>query len=85
MIRLSRFFEEGEFDTRTARGEGLLGGPPTVILSSFSSAQPPQLALLEDREEREDRRSLGGGMGLGDDMVVEEAGYDTELRVSTLK
>ena len=25
--------------------------------------------MLEEREEREDRRSLGGGMGLGDDMV----------------
>lgn len=71
MIRLCRRFEEGEFDTRTARGEGLLGGPPTVILSSCSSGQPAQLGLLEEREER---RSLGGGMGLGDDMAVGEAG-----------
>jgi hypothetical protein len=73
--------EEGEFDTRTARGEGLLGGPPTGILSSCSSAHPPQLALLE---EREDRRSFGGGMGLGDDMAGVEAGCDAELQVVLL-
>lgn len=40
-----------------------------MILSSCSSGQPVQAALLEEREEREERRSLGGGMGLGDDMV----------------
>lgn len=39
-----------------------------MILSSCSSGQPVQAALLEEREEREERRSLGGGMGLGDDM-----------------
>lgn len=39
-----------------------------MILSSCSSGQPVQAALLEEREEREERRSLGGGMRLGDDM-----------------
>jgi hypothetical protein len=52
--------DEGEFDTRRAKGEGLPGGPPTVILSSCS------LAALEARD---DRRSDAKGMGPGDDMA----------------
>jgi hypothetical protein len=74
-LRLCRCFDEGEFETRNAKGEGLSGGPPTGILSSLSSGPAAQLALLED--EREDRRSFGGGMGLGDDMDRESMSLST--------
>ena len=59
-MRLCRRLDEGEFDTRRAKGEGLPGGPPTVILSSCS------LAALDDRD---DRRSAGNGMGPGEGMA----------------
>ena len=53
-----RFFEFNEFDARIWSGEGLLGGPPTKRRPSVDEA-------------RELRRSLGGGMGSGDDMAVD--------------
>lgn len=62
-VRLWRRFDEGELDARRAKGEGLPGGPPTVILSSLSGNKPSWLDALEFR------RSFGGGMGLGDDMA----------------
>lgn len=61
-MRLWRRLADGEFDARRASGEGLPGGPPTSILSSCSGTRP---TLLDDRELR---RSFGGGIGLGDDM-----------------
>lgn len=69
-MRLLRRFEEGEFDARSANGEGLLGGPPTIRSSAGFAATSSAdttgiLALLDAREFR---RSLAGGMGEGDDM-----------------
>ena len=55
---MRRFFEFNEFDARIWSGEGLLGGPPTKRRPSVDEA-------------RELRRSLGGGMGSGDDMAVD--------------
>lgn len=68
---LLRRLEDGEFETRSAKGEGLPGGPPTMRSSPGSAATSSgvwtgMLALLEARELR---LSLGGGMGDGDDMV----------------
>jgi hypothetical protein len=74
-VRLRRRFEEGELETRRAKGEGLLGGPPTIRSSPGAAATSSgvwsgRLALLDDAAEaREFRRSLGGGMGDGADMV----------------
>lgn len=72
-MRLRRRFEEGEFETRRAKGEGLLGGPPTIRSSPGSAATSSgvcrgRLVLLE-LDARELRLSLGGGMGDGADMV----------------
>jgi hypothetical protein len=74
-MRLRRRFEEGELEARRAKGEGLLGGPPTMRSSPGSAATSSgvcsgRLALLDDAEARELRRSLGGGMGDGADIVV---------------
>jgi hypothetical protein len=71
-MRLRRAFEEGEFETRSANGEGLLGGPPTMRNSPGSAATSSgvcsgRLALLDAREFR---LSLGGGMGDGADMLA---------------
>lgn len=73
MERVWRCFEEGEFDARNAKGEGLQGGPPTGKSPSAGAS-----LLLDARELR---RSFGGGIGLGDDMAsnkschVPAAGY----------
>ena len=72
-MRLRRRFEEGEFETRRAKGEGLFGGPPTMRNSPGSAATSSgvcsgRLALLLARELR---LSLGGGIGDGADMAVE--------------
>jgi hypothetical protein len=80
-IRLRRRFEDGEFDTRRAKGEGLLGGPPTIRNSPGSAATSSgvcsgRLALLEAREFR---LSFGGGMGDGADMAGVE---DSQLHVN---
>lgn len=67
---LLRRFEDGELDTRRAKGEGLVGGPPTTRNSDGSdsaSASPGRPPLDEARELR---LSLGGGMGDGDDMAA---------------
>lgn len=61
MVAERRFFESNEFDARIWSGEGLLGGPPTGSMASASSTAFD--------EARELRRSLGGGMGSGDDMA----------------
>jgi hypothetical protein len=68
---LLRRLDEGELETRRAKGEGLPGGPPTIRSSpgsatTSSSVWMGMLALLEARELR---LSFGGGMGDGDDMV----------------
>jgi hypothetical protein len=60
-MRLLRSFEDGELEALTANGDGSLGGPPTGKLASC------RLASLLDA--REFRRSLGGGMGEGEDMA----------------
>jgi hypothetical protein len=65
-MRLFRCFEEGELEARSASGEGSLGGPPTTTYVSTFRMGAAWLALLEARELR---RSLGGGMGSGDDMA----------------
>lgn len=70
-MRLCRRLDEGEFDTRRAKGEGLPGGPPTVILSSCS------LAALD---ERDDRRSAGNGIGPGEGMAGGGGGDRLERR-----
>ena len=68
--RLFRRFEDGELDALRASGEGLLGGPPTTSKSDGSAATSrPALARPALLEARELRRSFGGGMGSGDDMV----------------
>ena len=59
---LLRRFDEGELDARSAKGEGLLGGPPTTRNSDGSDSASASF------DARELRRSLGGGMGDGDDM-----------------
>lgn len=72
--RLFRRFEDGELDALRAKGEGLLGGPPTTSKSEGSGAL--KLLLLEFPivggagkpallEARELRLSFGGGMGDG--------------------
>lgn len=71
-----RFFEFNEFDARIWSGEGSLGGPPTGRMPSASS-MPADEAL-------ELRRSLGAGMGSGDDMTGNEI-EDAQSRPSVMK
>lgn len=64
--RLLRRFEDGELEARSAKGEGsALGGPPTTSRSDGceGTVVPASLEALELR------RSLGGGIGSGDDMT----------------
>jgi hypothetical protein len=61
---LLRRFDEGEWDARSANGEGLLGGPPTTRNSDGSDSASASF------DARELRRPLGGGMGDGDDMAI---------------
>jgi hypothetical protein len=75
-MRLRRRFEEGEFETRRANGEGVLGGPPTSnswpgSAATSSAVCMGKLALLA-LDALEFRRLLGGGMGEGIDMFGEE-------------
>ena len=81
--RLFRRFEDGELDALRAKGEGLLGGPPTTSKSEGAGALKLLLLVLPDvggagkpalLEARELRLSFGGGMGDGALMVVVECG-----------
>lgn len=64
-------------DARRAKGEGLPGGPPTTKPEDSEAARSEPFvgsgrpALLEEREEREPRRSFGGGIGCDGDDIVE--------------
>lgn len=77
-----RRFDEGELDARSAKGEGLLGGPPTTRNSDGSDSASASF------DARELRRSLGGGMGDGDDidgkqsMRRSSAGAEVEVEMS---
>lgn len=77
-----RRFDEGELDARSARGEGLLGGPPTTRNSDGSDSASASF------DARELRRSLGGGMGDGDDIDSKQsmrrssAGAEVEVEMS---
>ena len=88
--RLFRRFEDGELDALRAKGEGLLGGPPTTSKSEDAGALRLLLfafpmvggagkpALLEARELR---LSFGGGMGDGalmSGVECENAGKEVE-------
>lgn len=82
-----RRFDEGELDARSAKGEGLLGGPPTTRNSDGSDSASASF------DARELRRSLDGGMGDGDDMAIASnqnaekqcgAGAEMELEVLVL-
>jgi hypothetical protein len=84
---LLRRFDEGELDARSAKGEGLLGGPPTTRNSDGSDSASASF------DARELRRSLDGGMGDGDDMAIASnqnaekqcgAGAEMELEVLVL-
>ena len=66
---LLRRFDDGELDARSAKGEGLLGGPPTTRNSDGSDSASASLGRPPWAEARELRLSLGGGMGDGDDMA----------------
>lgn len=71
--RLFRRLEDGELEALRANGDGLPGGPPTTKPDGseatfrllFVSGSPALLDALELR------RSLGGGIGEGEDMTSE--------------
>jgi hypothetical protein len=62
-----RFFEFNELDALICSGEGLLGGPPTRMVTTPPGRRWRLSSLL--LEAREPRRSFGGGMGSGEDIA----------------
>lgn len=71
--RLLRRFDEGELDALRANGEGVPGGPPTTSSKVPSGPGMTSVVVVKplSLDERELRRSLGGGMGDGDDMTAQ--------------
>jgi hypothetical protein len=71
-----RRFEEGELEALSANGDGLPGGPPTTKPEGSTAPSGPVIVsgvrpvLLDDCELR---RSFGGGMGEGEDMMAERS------------